>query len=135
MKSPKYGGKNKCSEIDSLMPLIPKVSPPVGKAREKFNLPLYLKRQGNGRSVDDKEEKINEHGLAFGAGVAIEKHQERCKRMNNEQSSAQDQTVFYGVIHYGSLLGRTLDYLVLHRIPRILGCWIRPKENPARIAS
>jgi len=81
------------------MPLIPQAGPPVGKAREESNLSFYLKRQGNGGSINDKEEKISIQGLAIGTEVAIEKHQERSKRMNHEQGSPQNQTVFDGPLH------------------------------------
>jgi len=68
--------QNKRSEVGSLMPVIPYVGPPVAKAGEKSELSFKIEGPGKGRSVDDKEEKIGEHSLAFGAGVAIEKHQE-----------------------------------------------------------
>jgi hypothetical protein len=99
MKTSEYGRQKKRSEVDSLMAVIPQACPRIGQAGEESNLPFYLKRQGNGRSVDDKEEKIGEHPLTLGIRVAIEKHQKRGKRMNHEQGRAENQTVFHRAIH------------------------------------
>jgi len=94
MKTSEYSRQKKRSDVDSLMRVIPQACPCVGKTGEESELRFYLKRQGNSRSIDDKEEKIGEYDLALGIDVAIEKDQKRCKRMNHEQGRAQDQTVF-----------------------------------------
>ena len=99
MKTSEHGGQKKRSDVDSLMSVIPQVCPRVGKTGEKFEFPFYLKRPGNGRGIDDKEEKIGEYDLALGIDVAIEKDQERRKRMNHEQCRTQNQAIFPRAIH------------------------------------
>ena len=100
MKPPKDRGKNEGSQIDSLVPVVPQVGPGVGQAGKESDLSFDFKRQGNGRGVNDKEEKIGKHHLAFGIDMAVEKHQERGKRMDDEQSRAQNQAVLHRVIRH-----------------------------------
>ena len=49
--------QNERPQVDPLMTVIPQVGPPVGQAGEKPDLSFDLERQGNGRCVDDEEEK------------------------------------------------------------------------------
>lgn len=99
MKPSEHSGKNERSQVDPLMPVKPQLGPRIGQACEKSQLSLEFEHQRQGRGVNDEEEKIDEHRLAFGIDMAVEKHQERSKRMDHEQSRPQNHTVFDAAIH------------------------------------
>lgn len=88
MKTTKESSKNEGSQVDSLMPVVPQVGPRIGQAGEESDLPLYFERQGHGRRVNDKEEKIGEYRLTLGVDMAVEEHQERGKRVDCEEGHA-----------------------------------------------
>lgn len=99
MKTPEESGQNEGSQVDPLMPVVPQIGPGISESSEQPDSSFDLKRPGHGRRVNDKEEKIGEHRLAFGVDMAVEKHQERGKRMDDEESRPQDQAVFHAAIH------------------------------------
>lgn len=98
MKTTKESSKNEGSQVDSLMPVVPQVDPRIGQAGKETDLSFDLEGQRNGRSINDKEQKIDEYHLALGIDMAIEKRQERDKRMDHEQSCAQDQAISHAAI-------------------------------------
>ncbi len=98
MKPAKDCGQNEGPQVDSLMPVVPQVGPRIGQAGKETDLSFDLEGQRNGWSINNKEQKIDEHHLALSIDMAIEKRQERDKRMDHEQSRAQDQTISHGAI-------------------------------------
>lgn len=98
MKPPEDSSKNEGSQVDPLMPVEPQIGPRIGQAGEESDLSFDFERQWQGRCVNDKEEKIDKYRLAFGVDMAVEKHQERGKRMDHKQCRTQHQAVFYAAI-------------------------------------
>lgn len=118
MKPSEHSGKNERSQVDPLVPVEPQIGPRIGQAGEESHLSFDFECQGHGRRVKDKEEKIDEYRLAFGIDVAVEKYEERGKRVDHHQGHTQYQAVFRAAIHAWAL--RKTRSLLLPVTTRVL---------------